>query len=36
MGVIQATFLFLRAFFLGRAATAIENLALRQQVAVSQ
>ncbi len=34
MGIIQAIFLFLRAFILGRAATAIENLALRQQVAV--
>ena len=34
MGIIQAIFLFLRAFFLGRTATAIENLALRQQVAV--
>ena len=33
MGIIQAIFLFLRAFILGRAATAIENLALRQQVA---
>ena len=29
MGIIQAIFLFLRAFILGRAATAIENLALR-------
>jgi putative transposase len=34
MGIIQAIFLFLRAFILGRAGTAIENLALRQQVAV--
>lgn len=34
MGIIQAIFLFLRAFIRGRAATAIENLALRQQVAV--
>ncbi|MGA2616914.1 MAG: hypothetical protein ABSF26_04835 [Thermoguttaceae bacterium] len=34
MGIIQAIFLFLRTFILGRAATAIENLALRQQVAV--
>lgn len=34
MGIIQATFLFLRAFILGRATAAIENLALRQQLAV--
>ena len=34
MGIVQAIFLFLRAFILGRAATAVENLALRQQVAV--
>ena len=34
MGIIQAIFLFLRAFILGRAAAAVENLALRQQVAV--
>ena len=34
MGTIQSIFLFLRAFVLGRAAAAIENLALRQQVAV--
>ena len=34
MGIVQAIFLFLRAFILGRAATAVENLALRQQLAV--
>ncbi len=34
MGILQAIFLFLRAFILGRAAAAFENLALRQQVAV--
>jgi putative transposase len=34
MGIIQSVFLFLRAFIMGRAAAAIENLALRQQVAV--
>ena len=34
MGIIQSIFLFLRAFILGRAAAAVENLALRQQVAV--
>ena len=34
MGIVQAIFLFLRAFILGRAATAVENLALRQQIAV--
>jgi hypothetical protein len=34
MGIIQAIFLFLRAFIMGRAAAAVENLALRQQVAV--
>ncbi len=34
MGVFQAIFLFLRAFLMGRAAAAVENLALRQQVAV--
>jgi len=34
MGITRAIFLFLRAFILGRAAVAIENLALQQQVAV--
>ena len=34
MGILQSSFLFLRAFILGRAAAAVENLALRQQVAV--
>ncbi len=34
MGIVQSIFLFLRAFIMGRAATAVENLALRQQVAV--
>jgi putative transposase len=34
MGIIQSVFLFLRAFIMGRAAAAFENLALRQQVAV--
>ena len=34
MGIIQSIFLFLRAFIMGRAAAAVENLALRQQVAV--
>ncbi len=34
MGVVQSIFLFLRAFILGRAAAAVENLALRQQLAV--
>ena len=34
MGIVQSIFLFVRAFILGRAAAAIENLALRQQVAV--
>jgi len=32
MGIVQSIFLFLRAFILGRAAAAIENLALRQQL----
>ena len=32
MGIIQSIFLFLRAFIMGRAAAAVENLALRQQV----
>ena len=34
MGIIQAIVLFVRAFIMGRAAAAAENLALRQQVAV--
>ena len=34
MGIIQSLFLFLRAFIMGRAALAVENLALRQHVAV--
>ncbi|MHC4405767.1 MAG: hydrogenase maturation nickel metallochaperone HypA/HybF [Planctomycetota bacterium] len=34
MGILQSLFLFLRAFIMGRAAAAVENLALRQQVAV--
>jgi putative transposase len=34
MGILQSIFLFFRAFIMGRAAAAIENLALRQQVAV--
>ena len=34
MGIIQAIVLFVRAFIMGRAAAAVENLALRQQVAV--
>jgi putative transposase len=34
MGITQSLFLFLRAFIMGRAAAAIENLALRQQLAV--
>jgi hypothetical protein len=34
MGIVQSIFLFLRAFIMGRAAAAVENLALRQQVAV--
>ena len=29
MGIIQSVFLFLRAFIRGRAAAAVENLALR-------
>jgi len=33
MGILQATLLFLRAFLLDHAAAAVENLALRQQVA---
>ena len=31
MGIIQAIVLFVRAFIMGRAAAAVENLALRQQ-----
>ena len=34
MGVLKAILVFLRAFILGRTAAAIENLALRQQLAV--
>jgi len=34
MGIVQSIFLFVRAFTMGRAAAAVENLALRQQVAV--
>ncbi len=34
MGIVQSSFLFLSAFIIGRATVAIENLALRQQVAV--
>ena len=34
MGIVQSIFLFLRAFIMGRAAAAVENLARRQQVAV--
>jgi len=34
MGILQSFFLLLRAFILSRAAAAIENLALRQQLAV--
>ena len=34
MGIVQSIFLFLGAFILGRASAAVENLALRQQVAV--
>jgi len=34
MGILQATFLFLRAFLLRHAAVAVESLALRQQLAV--
>ncbi len=34
MGIVQSTFFFVRAFIVGRAAAAAENLALRQQVAV--
>jgi len=33
MGVLKAILVFLWAFILGRAATAFENLALRQQLA---
>ncbi len=36
MAIIQAVVLFVRAFIMGRAAAAVENLALRQQVAVFQ
>ena len=34
MGILQCVFLFLRAYIIGRAAAAAENLALRQQLAV--
>ena len=34
MGIVQSIFLFVRAFIMGRAAAAVENLALRQQLAV--
>ena len=34
MGICQSVVVFLRAFILGGAATAVENLALRQQLAV--
>jgi putative transposase len=34
MGIFQSIVVFLRAFIIDRAAMAIENLALRQQVAV--
>jgi transposase InsO family protein len=34
MGIIRAIFVFLRAFIMGRAAAAVEILALRQQIAV--
>lgn len=34
MGIVQSIFLFVRAFVIGRAAAAFEDLALRQQVAV--
>jgi putative transposase len=33
MAILQSIFFFLRAFLLGRAAAALENLARRQQVA---
>ena len=33
MGIFQSIVVFLRAFIIGRATVAIENLALRQQVA---
>ena len=34
MGIVQSIFLFLRAIIVSRTAVAVENLALRQQVAV--
>jgi len=34
MGILQIAFLFFRAFIIGRATAAVENLALRQQLAV--
>jgi len=36
MGIIQSVLAFLRALFVGKAALAAENLALRHQVAVLQ
>ena len=36
MGVLKAAFLFLRALFVPRLKMAVENLALRQQLAVLQ
>jgi hypothetical protein len=34
MGLLQALYLFLRAYVISRAALAAENLALRQQLSV--
>jgi putative transposase len=36
MGVVRVIFMLLRAFLLPRAALALENLALRQQLAILQ
>ena len=36
MGIIKAIYLLIRAFLLSRLSMAVENLALRQQVAVYQ
>ncbi len=36
MGIFQAIVAFLRAFFVGRAVLAAENLALRRQLTVLQ
>jgi len=36
MGVLKAAFLFLRSLFVPRLKLAVENLALRQQLAVLQ